>query len=609
MKSVVRVAAAATFTSAFLLFLLLGTFTPYATAATTSITISPNSGIVGTKIDVSGQGYVPNTNLILNWGSDNVSWTLGGNPTETTGIKAIPTQWQLASVQTNASGSFAVQVTAPADYGGSHVIQAYMTNGTAIPGVEIFATVPSFTISNSSGAAGSPITIYAKGLGIGVYSTNYQVDWDNKYIGDMTAVTTHGQANATIYAVGSIGTHFIDIYEGYPGAAYMNPAQHPSLQIWDPPYIPYQTTYKITSEPFTQTSSAGLGGVSVILLILSLALVVGAFVLTPVMAFQKRKNGNDFFISAVGKIGVIVIVAALLIAGAGVYLAYNHSSKTIQSPAASYVPQVSAVIPEITVPQTSATSGPHVFVSPNVATVGETVNVTGLGFAPNSLLPVSWSTRVGSNLNGFNVVNDPLKNVTSSAIGSFTFAMQVPSDLEGDHFISVSNLTRNSNATLYIQRDATVTPNEGPVGTEITIQLLGTGWDFNTNIVVIDYDNSYVGFACGFASQGNITVTIPAVGAPGLHTIDLYPSIYLGPPEPSQIMIYRYPILTPYDHPEKVPSFHFSFLITGNATSTSSGAESFIPSIFSLSGMGMGSMYLASQLPRLIPPRSTRFTF
>ena len=161
------------------------------------------------------------------------------------------------------------------------------------------------------------------------------MDWDNKYIGDMTAVTTHGQANATIYAVGSMGTHFIDIYEGYPGAAYMNPAQHPSLQIWDPPYIPYQTTYKITSEPFTQTSSAGLGGVSVILLILSLALVVGAFVLTPVMAFQKRKKGDDFFTSAVGKIGVIAIVAALLIAGAGVYLAYNHTSKTIQSPAAS----------------------------------------------------------------------------------------------------------------------------------------------------------------------------------------------------------------------------------------------------------------------------------
>ena len=177
------------------------------------------------------------------------------------------------------------------------------------------------------------------------------------------------------------------------------------------------------------------------------------------------------------------------------------------------MPRVSTVIPEIIVPQTNAISGPRIYVTPNVATVGTKVNVTGLGFASNSQLPVSWSTRMGNNLKGFNVVEKPLENVTCDASGSFTFTMQVPSDLEGDHFISVGNLTLNSNATLYIQRDAMITPNEGPVGTEITIQLLGTGWEFNTNIVVIDYDNSYVGFACGFNSQGNITITIPAVGS------------------------------------------------------------------------------------------------
>ena len=113
----------------------------------------------------------------------------------------------------------------------------------------------------------------------------------------------------------------------------MNPAQHPSLAIWDPPYIPYQTTYKITSEPFTQTSSAGVGGVSVILPILALALVVGAFVLTPVMAFQKKKNGSSFFTSAIGRIGVVVVIAALLIAGTGIYFVYNHSSAATASTA------------------------------------------------------------------------------------------------------------------------------------------------------------------------------------------------------------------------------------------------------------------------------------
>jgi hypothetical protein len=165
-------------------------------------------------------------------------------------------------------------------------------------------------------------------------------------------------------------------------------------------------------------------------------------------------------------------------------------------------------------------------------------------------------------------------------------------------------MTPNSNATLYVERDATITPNNGPQGTQIVIQLLGTGWDYNTNIVAVDYDNSFVGYACGFSSQGNITVVLTATGSPGIHTIDLYGSIWLGPAPPGTIAEYRYPILTPYDHPEKVPSFHFSFLITSvNSTS----AESSIPSIgalssamISCSALGLGCIFLIPQLKRSI---------
>ncbi len=247
-------------------------------------------------------------------------------------------QWKLASVQTNASGYFTATVSAPTDNGGKHVIQVHYTNGTALPGVEIFTLEPSFKISSTNGAAGSPITIYATGLGIGVYSTNYHVMWDNKYLGYMTAVTTHGTANATIYSVGALGTHYIDIYQGYPGAAYLNPDQNPSSGNWFPPYLPYQATYNITSEPFSQTSASSAGFGSIVP-ILSLALVVSAFGLIPVMAFQKKKNGS--FVSAIGKIGVIVVVVALLIGATGIYIAYTHYSSSTNSAISGYVPQVS----------------------------------------------------------------------------------------------------------------------------------------------------------------------------------------------------------------------------------------------------------------------------
>ena len=37
-----------------------------------------------------------------------------------------------------------------------------------------------------------------------------------------------------------------------------------------------------------------------------------------------------------------------------------------------------------------------------------------------------------------------------------------------------------------------------------------------------------MGYACGFNSQGDITLNLVASGAPGTHLIDLYPMLFLG---------------------------------------------------------------------------------
>jgi hypothetical protein len=611
-KSIVLIATLALLCFTFLLVAPILVRATTASTATSTVTVSPTSGIVGTKIGVSGQGFPPNTSLVLNWGTDNVSWVLGGNPTEVTGIKAVSWQEKLASVQTNSSGSFFVTVNVPTDDGGKHVIQVYSANDTAFQGLAVFTLEPSFSTSVSSGPAGTPIVVAAHGLGDGVYSTNYHIMWDNKYFGYMTAATTRGEANFTLYAVGEMGVHYIDIYQGSPGPGYLNPDQNPSPGNWYPPYLPYQTTFTITSEPFTSSGGdVSSNYSSIILPILFVGLVIAAFTLTPLVAFRNDKNKRSVLSRGVGKLVIIIVVAGLLIAGSAILLIYanqstggSNSSKTV----ANYVPQVVVVRPQITVPTSNATSGPRISVNPNLATVGTIVNVTGSGFAPNSPLPVSWSTFLktgtySTNLTGYSSVVGPLRNVTSNAAGSFSFDMKVPVDLEGDHFISVANQTPNSYATLYIERNATITPSEGPEGTPIIIQLVGTGWDWNTNIVAIDYDNAFVGYACGFNSEGNITVTIPAAGSPGIHTVDLYPSIYLGPPPPSAIPVYRYPLVTPYDHPEKVPSFHFSFLITSGNQTTSNGSAmgsfSVIAPALGFASIGLVSLSLVSLAPRI----------
>jgi hypothetical protein len=564
--------------SAFLCFMILLAPSAVDAANGPAIAVSPAAATVGSTITITGAGFPPNTNIYLGWVSQNATWQVQAIPTpQVTGIKTTPLVYKLSTLESNASGSFSAQVVVPSDYGGSHAIQAYATNGTAISPVASFTLVPHFQISPTSGPAGTPITVVATGLGTGIYSTTYHLYWDNAYVGYMTAVSTGGATNFTFYASGTAGPHFVSIYEGYPGPANFNPCQEnvgsplAATVCW-PPDLPFSANFTVTPEqvvlqPASSTAGAafvthGVGEVGALAL-LGAILGGGFFVYT--REPEQRK--------AISKAVVAIIIIALVaVSGVALYVAtaQQGSSGTSTSSQGSSVPQVvytpvaTAYRPLITVPQNNATSGPMISVSPDIAGVGQNVNVTGQGFAPGSHLPITWSTRKGSNVAGYKLINKSLRNVTAGADGSFSFAMQVPYDLGGIHYIAAGNLTENSNGTLFIQRTASLSATSGPVGTKIVITLFGVGWDFNTNIASFDYDNSYVGYGCGFSSSGNVTFTIPATGAPGIHTIDIYPSVWWGPQNfANQLAVeYRFPLLTPQDHPELMPSFHFTFLVT-----------------------------------------------
>ena len=107
-----------------------------------------------------------------------------------------------------------------------------------------------------------------------------------------------------------------------------------------------------------------------------------------------------------------------------------------------------------------------------------------------------------------------------------------------------------------------ISPTSGPVGTPITIHLKGVGWTEYDNIYIANYDNAYMGYACGFNSQGDVVVNFTASGAPGVHLIDLYPGIYQGPAEGQPF--YRLPQLTyADDHPgNRIPALRFAFEVT-----------------------------------------------
>ena len=73
-------------------------------------------------------------------------------------------------------------------------------------------------------------------------------------------------------------------------------------------------------------------------------------------------------------------------------------------------------------------------------------------------------------------------------------------------------------------------PKTVKAGEPFIVELKGVGWTQIDNTVAVTYDNSYIGYACGFNSNGYVRIQLTATGDPGTHLIDLYPLLYTQQP-------------------------------------------------------------------------------
>jgi hypothetical protein len=155
----------------------------------------------------------------------------------------------------------------------------------------------------------------------------------------------------------------------------------------------------------------------------------------------------------------------------------------------------------------------------------------------------------------------------ADTFGRAEFQFTVPDDLGGLHNLWVESGTIKKAGRFWIK--ATALPldvNRGPVGTTFRIHLKGVGWTETANIYHVVYDNSYIGYACAFNSQGDVELIMKATGAAGWHFIDLYPGIYKG--TETRPNNFRIPQLTyAADHPgEDLPAFRFAFEVINSTT-------------------------------------------
>jgi hypothetical protein len=218
------------------------------------------------------------------------------------------------------------------------------------------------------------------------------------------------------------------------------------------------------------------------------------------------------------------------------------------------------------VPTPTGIDGAAARMIPTQGPVNSRVSLEATGLPASAPVSVVWGTHEGNRVsgNGFAPLEKEIAKITTTADGRLTAPLTIPDDLGGLHSLSIRSGDKTLATTSFVVETSIVSmsPMSGPVGTPVTMHLKGVGWTDYDNIYIATYDNAYMGYACGFNSQGDVVINFTAAGAPGLHLIDLYPGIYQGPEGGQQL--YRLPQLTyADDHPgNHIPALRFSFEVT-----------------------------------------------
>ncbi len=214
-----------------------------------------------------------------------------------------------------------------------------------------------------------------------------------------------------------------------------------------------------------------------------------------------------------------------------------------------------------------AADGAQLWLDPWMAPVGFASVLRGKGFEPGAELQVGMSNMVGSRVtdSGFAAVDENLTTVTVSGDGAFSVPFTIPDTLGGLHDVWARPAGTASEADLASTRlhvlplALELESVQVRFGDTLRLHLKGIGWSQTENIFGISIDNAYIGYGCGFSTNGDVQVPIEVSWQPGWHYIDVYPSFYRNKAY-SEVdetpFLFRQSLLSWTDHPS---GFHFRF--------------------------------------------------
>lgn len=486
-----------------------------------SMKTEPNQGVVGTKFTLTGSGAPANADVTLTWSTADGFWLVDAQPNTANyrGLKYVKYPVKMVTVKADANGNYSYTATAPQDWGGPHDIFAVVDGKALAKGG--FQTNTSFTITPKSGPIGTPIKIHYTGLGMTLYTGGLAVLWDNGFAGEAQAVWTRGTTDVVIRAAGPIGNHFITANDGL-NAQYMNLKQSPN---------PYS---KGGVQMFRTTKDNGLIAPSI-----EYPQVVTPLDAQKTTMTDTNKDPNSKAVATLDvSAGVVGSKAKLSVTGL-------------------------------------STTGEHSIVWATV--VGNRVNcTTGVcwvyaGVPMGTATPVDGKftsdVTIPDHLGGWHVMQIKSGDKVEAQVPFYVKqSMLVYKDKNGKEL--TKGIALGDTSPLPESRDGSGTPTyKFKAGEDVTVAIKGVGWTQFDNTLAVTYDNSYIGYGCGFNSNGYVVIHFAATGAIGTHIVDLHPLLYSNQPSYANTPYTMLPLLSSVsDNPAialgyQIPTYRFTIQI------------------------------------------------
>lgn len=471
------------------------------------ITVNNMQGPAGTSFTLKGSGPA-NTELTLTWSTADGAWKgeLLPNSVNYTGYLWSKYNVVMGKVTTDASGAFTFTSKFPEDFGGPHDIYA-VVNGVAVAKGAIQMT-PTISITPKNGPVGTPITVTYKGMGPNLYTGGISVLWDNSYAGEAQAIWTRGTSTFKIYAAGEKGKHLICGTAGI-GVQYMNINQSP---------VPYAGG---DCKTFTTTADNGA----------KKATITYPQAVTPTVT--QRTLMTDTGLDPASK------AVMTLNKTEGVVESTVHMTVTGLTAGESYVPTWASVVGN----RVNCTTG-TCWVYNGVAIDSPTTKKPIASVVADKDGTVSIDVMIPDHLGGFHAIQ--LKKGDLVEAQQSFFVKQSIFQYKNSKGKTVSyGLAKAQSSRLPEDRAGSGTPTMTfKAGDEITIAMKGVGWTQLDNTMAVTYDNSYIGYGCGFNSNGYMVVHLRATGTPGTHIIDLHPVMYTNQPSFANTQYGMLPVLS-----------------------------------------------------------------